>query len=53
MMDELEGSYLLNLSFYDEWMEDIFGKPNKAIDYANPLVENGRKKWICGYWWKF
>jgi DNA adenine methylase len=53
MMDGHQGSYLLNLSFYDEGMEDIFGKPNKTIDYANPLVENGRKKWICGYWGKF
>ncbi|MCL4447872.1 MAG: DNA adenine methylase [Thermoplasmatales archaeon] len=53
MMDELEGSYLLNLSFYDEGMEGVFGKPNKTIDYANPLTENGRKRWICGYWWKF
>ena len=52
-MDEHQGSYLLNLSVYDEGMEDIFGKPNKTIDYANPLTENGRKRWICGYWWKF
>ena len=52
-MDEHHGSYLLNLSFYDEGMEDIFGKPNRTIDYANPLTENGRKRWLCGYWWKF
>ncbi len=25
MMDEHQGSYLLNLSFYDEGMEEIFG----------------------------
>ena len=30
-MDEHQGSYLLNLSFYDEGMEDIFGKPNRTI----------------------
>ena len=52
-MDEHQGSYLLNLSFYDDGMEDIFGKPNRTIDYANPLTENGRKRWICGYWWRF
>ena len=52
-VDEHQGSYLLNLSFYDEGMEDIFGKPNKTIDYANPLTENGRKRWLCGYWWRF
>ncbi|MGC8483894.1 MAG: hypothetical protein ACP5OE_09665, partial [Thermodesulfobium sp.] len=52
-MDEHQGSYLLNLSFYDEGMEEIFGKPNRVIDYANPLTENGRKRWICGYWLKF
>ncbi|MEM3846259.1 MAG: DNA adenine methylase, partial [Candidatus Parvarchaeota archaeon] len=52
-MDGHQGSYLLNLSFYDEGMEDIFGRPNKAIDYANPLAENGKKRWICGYWWRF
>ena len=52
-MDEHQGSYLLNLSFYDEGMEDIFGKPNRTIDYANPLTENGRKRWLCGYWWRF
>ena len=52
-MDEHQGSYLLNLSFYDEGMEDIFGKPNRTIDYANPLTENGRKRWLCGYWSKF
>jgi hypothetical protein len=48
-MDEHHGSYLLNLSFYDEGMEDIFGKANRIIDYANPLTENGRKRWLCGY----
>ena len=52
-VDEHKGSYLLNLSLYDEWMEDIFGKPNRTIDYPNPLTENGRKRWLCGYWWKF
>ena len=52
-IDGHQRSYLLNLSFYDEGMEEIFGKPNKTIEYANPLVENGRKKWTCGYWWRF
>ena len=52
-MDEHRGSYLLNLSFYDDGMEDIFGKPNRTIDYTNPPTENGRKRWICGYWWRF
>ena len=52
-MDEHKGSYMLNLSSFDEGMEEIFGEPNKTIDYANPLNENGRKKWECGYWWRF
>ena len=47
-MDEHQGSYLINLSFNDEGMEDIFGKPNTTIDYANPLTENGRKRWLRG-----
>jgi DNA adenine methylase len=52
-MDLHEGSYLLNLSSYDQGMEEIFGKPNKSISYANPLNRNGKVKWECGYWWKF
>ena len=52
-MDELTGSYLLNLSSYDQGMEELFGAPNKVIEYANPLVDNGKKRWGCGYWWKF
>ena len=52
-MDMLTGSYLLNLSSYDQGMEEIFGVPDKIIDYANPLNNNGRKTWGCGYWWKF
>ncbi len=52
-MDNHLGSYLLNLSTFDSGMEEIFGPPNKVIDYANPLTENGKKKWGCGYWWKF
>ncbi len=53
MMDEHRGSYLLNLSLFDDGMEDIFGQPNKIIDYANPLAGNGKKRWQCGYWWRF
>ena len=52
-MDEHKGSYMLNLSSFDEGMEEIFGEPDKTIDYANPLNENGRKRWECGYWWRF
>ena len=52
-MDNHQGSYLLNLSTFDSGMEEIVGKPNKIIDYANPLTEYGKKKWGCGYWWKF
>ena len=52
-IDNHMGSHLLNLSTYDEGMEEIFGEPDKVIDYANPLTENGKKKWGCGYWWKF
>ncbi|MEM3192979.1 MAG: DNA adenine methylase [Candidatus Parvarchaeota archaeon] len=52
-MDNHEGSYLLNLSSYDEEMIDIFGQPNKTIEYANPLKDHGTVKWTCGYWYKF
>ena len=52
-MDGHPGSYLLNLSSFDEGMEEIFGKPQKVIDYANPLDHNGRSRWGCGYWWRF
>jgi len=48
-----EGSYLLNLSSYDHGMEEIFGTPDKVINYANPLNKNGKVTWECGYWWKF
>ena len=51
-MDNNMGSHLLNLSTYHEGMEETFGEPDKVIDYANPLTENGKKKWGCGYWWK-
>lgn len=51
-MDQVVGSYLLNLSSFDEGMEEIFGPPDKVIDYSNPLVENGSRKWGCGFWWK-
>ena len=33
-------------------MDEIFGSPNKVIEYANPLTEYGRGRWGCGYWWK-
>ena len=52
-MDKHPGSYLLNLSSFDDGMEEIFGKPQKVIVYANPLDHNGTKKWGCGYWWNF
>ena len=29
VMDEHQGTYLLNLSFRDEGMEEIFGKPRQ------------------------
>ena len=43
----------MNLSSYDAGMEEIFGKPEKTIRYANPLNKNGKVTWECGYWWKF
>lgn len=52
-MDNHPGSYLLNLSSFDDGMEGIFGKPQKVIEYANPLDQNGTNKWGCGYWWRF
>ena len=52
-MDTHQGSYLLNLSSFDKGMEEIFGRPDRVIDYANPLNKNGKERWECGYWWKF
>ena len=52
-MNVHEGSYLLNLSSYDRGMEEIFGKPDKVINYANPLNNNRKVTWGCGYWWRF
>lgn len=52
-LDNHVGSYLMNLSLFDESAEGIFGPADKVIDYANPAVEHGEKKWGCGYWWRF
>ena len=52
-IDNHPGSYLLNLSSFDQGMEEIFGKPQKVIEYPNPLDHNGTKKWGCGYWYRF
>ena len=52
-MDMHPGSYLLNLSSFDEGMEEIFGNPDRVIDYANPLDRNGKNRWGCGYWLRF
>jgi hypothetical protein len=51
MRGELSSGDIMGLD--DEGLEEIFGTPNKTIDYANSLTENGRKRWQCGYWWKF
>ena len=56
LMNDHPGSYLLNLSLFDHGMEDIFGKPDRIINYTNPLVTRSSdilKTWQCGYWWKF
>jgi len=52
-MDSHKGSYILNLSSLDGGMEEIFGEPNRVIDYSNPLNNHGKVKWGCGYWWRF
>ena len=52
-IDNHPGSYLLNLSSFDQGMEEIFGKPQKVIEYPNPLDHNGTKKLGCGYWYRF
>jgi len=52
-MEAHKGSYILNLSNFDEGMKEIFGEPNKIIEYPNPLKNHGKVKWGCGYWWKF
>ena len=43
-MDNHPGSYLLNLSSFDDGMDEIFGKPQKIIECANPLDHNSTKK---------
>jgi hypothetical protein len=45
--------HLLNLSIFDKGIEETFGRPNKVVEYANPLNKNGRIRWGCGYWWLF
>ena len=52
-MDCHAGSCPLNLSSFDEGREEIFGKPDRVIDFANPLDGNRKNRWGCGYWWKF
>lgn len=51
-MDGHHGSHLLNLSTFDSEMDEIFGSLNKVIEYANHVIEYGRGRWGCGYWWK-
>ena len=52
-IDGHTGTYMMNLSMYDDGMIEIFGSPNNIISYPNPLNKNGQEKWDCGYWWKF
>jgi hypothetical protein len=33
--------------------QENYGRPNKVVEYANPLNKNGKIKWGCGYWWRF
>jgi DNA adenine methylase len=52
-MERHPGSYLLNLSTFDKGMEEIFGEPDRIMDYTNPVHHDVERKWGCGYWWKF
>lgn len=59
-MKKFEGSYILNLSLYDEEIIKIFNQPQEVIDYINPGSfidmndhKKGMNKWQCGYWYKF
>jgi len=52
-MEAHKGSHILNLSSFDEGREEIFGEPNRMMDYSNPLNNHGKVRWGCGYWWRF
>lgn len=54
LMDNHQGTYLLNLSMTDPEMIGIFGEPNMTTEHHRPtMVYDPEKenKWGCGYWW--
>ena len=56
LLDQHQGTYLLNLSMHDKQMIDVFGNPDMVTDHYRPTTkgtyEDG-SRWECGYWWKF
>ena len=56
MMDEHQGTHLLNLSMTDPEMIGVFGKPDMVTEHHRPTMVYDPEKenrWGCGYWWKF
>ena len=56
LMDEHQGTHLLNLSMTDPEMIGVFGKPDMVTEHHRPTMVYDPEKenrWGCGYWWHF
>ncbi len=56
LLDNHQGTYLLNLLMTDPEMIGIFGEPNMITEHHRPTMVYDPEKenrWGCGYWWRF
>ena len=56
LLDQHQGTYLLNLSMTDPEMIGIFGDPKMVTEHHRPTMVYDPEKenrWGCGYWWRF
>jgi site-specific DNA-adenine methylase len=56
LLDNHQGTYLLNLSMTDPEMIGIFGEPNMITEHHRPTMvfdPEKENRWGCGYWWRF
>ena len=56
LLDNHQGTYLLNLSMTGPEMIGIFGEPNLVTGHFRPTMVYDPEKenrWRCGYWWDF
>ena len=54
LLDNHQGTYLLNLSMTDPEMIGIFGKPNMVTEHHRPTMvfdPEKENRWGCGYWY--